>query len=434
MNRHTIGAVIRLTLIAALLTMGPAQGVFAAESASEPTASGAQLDRIQQYNEMMQRSYVTQDQREAAAERLKAMKLAAEAATSAEGGVSASAMTMEMPGGVPDYFGTTPNWAYSPLLRKFVDGLPGVGPANANNLGNFVGVAHPDTVTYPGADYYEIELREYEQQLHSDLPPTRLRGYVQTNYGTDPGVVAPTIADNTIAPDPITYLGPIIQATKDRPVRVKFTNNLPVGEGGDLFIPVDTTVMGAGMGPIEMDGMPGMMEMYTQNRAAVHLHGGITPWISDGTPHQWITPAGEDTVYPEGVSVRNVPDMPDPGDGSVTLFYTNQQSARLLWYHDHAFGITRLNVYVGMAAPYEITDDIEKRLVADGILPGPDETIPLIVQDKTFVDAETIGMTDPTWNWGSTPPVPQTGDLWMPHVYVPAQNPADPGGMNATGR
>ena len=48
---------------------------------------------------------------------------------------------------------------------------------------------------------------------------------------------------------------------------------------------------------------------YAENRAVIHLHGGITPWISDGTPHQWITPAGEDTAYPEGVSVENVPDM-----------------------------------------------------------------------------------------------------------------------------
>ena len=70
MNRHTIGAVIRLTLIAALLTMGPAQGVFAAESTAEPAASGAQPDRIQQYSEMMQRSYITQEQREAAANQI----------------------------------------------------------------------------------------------------------------------------------------------------------------------------------------------------------------------------------------------------------------------------------------------------------------------------------------------------------------------------
>ena len=52
-----------------------------------------------------------------------------------------------------------------------------------------------------------------------------------------------------------------------------------------------------------------MKAYYTQNRADVHLHGNNTVWISDGTPHQWITPAGEMTSYPKGVSVTNVPDM-----------------------------------------------------------------------------------------------------------------------------
>lgn len=165
-------------------------------------------------------------------------------------------------------------------MRKFVDSLPGLGVSGANNLGQYIPVAVPDTVSYPGSDYYEIELGEYTQQLRSDLPPTRLRGYRQTN------------TDNP-AVSVFTYTGPMIVAQRNRPVRVKFTNNLPTGAGGDLFLPVDTTVMGAGMGP---DGM----NMYTQNRAAIHLHGGYTPWISDGTPHQWITPAGESTPYPKG--------------------------------------------------------------------------------------------------------------------------------------
>ena len=82
------------------------------------------------------------------------------------------------------------------------------------------------------------------------------------------------------------YLGSLILATKNRPVRVLFKNELPLGSAGDLFIPSDTTYMGAGLGP---DGT----DYYTQNRAVVHLHGGATPWISDGTPHQWITPANE---------------------------------------------------------------------------------------------------------------------------------------------
>ena len=139
---------------------------------------------------------------------------------------------------------------------------------------------------------------------------------------------------------------------------MKFTNYLPLtAAGGDLFLPVDTTEMGAGMGPKGMNVTAGnLMNCCTENRATLHLHGGITPWISDGTPHQWTTPAGENTDYPKGVSVSNVPDMPDPGPGSLTFFYTNQQSARLMFYHDHAYGITRLNVYAGEAAGYLLTD------------------------------------------------------------------------------
>ena len=209
-------------------------------------------------------------------------------------------------------------------IRKFVDTLPGLNAAGANNLGQYIPVAIPDTTTYPGSDYYEIELGEYSEKLHSDLPNTTLRGYRQTNT-----------ADPTISR--FHNLGPLFVTTANRPVRIKFTNNLPVGAGGNLFVPVDKSLMGAGMGPLGMNVTP---PYYTENRAEIHLHGGNTPWISDGTPHQWITPAGEYTAYPEGASVYNVPDMPDPGNGSVTLYYTNQQSARLMFYHDHSHGIT----------------------------------------------------------------------------------------------
>ncbi len=229
-------------------------------------------------------------------------------------------------------------------IRKFVDTLPGLGAANANNLGQYIPVAIPDTTTYPGDDYYEIELGEYYEQLHSDLPPTQLRGYRQTNT-TDPTV------------SQFHYLGPIIVAQKDRPVRIKFTNNLPTGAGGDLFVPADTTLMGAGMGPDpNVD--------YTQNRAAIHLHGGNTPVDQRRHALPVDHPRGRDRrpgLRPRAPASVNVPDMPDPGDGAATFYYTNQQSARLLFYHDHAVGITRLNVYVGEAAPYLIQDDVEKK-------------------------------------------------------------------------
>jgi FtsP/CotA-like multicopper oxidase with cupredoxin domain len=319
-------------------------------------------------------------------------------------------------------------------LRKFIDGLPGLGAGAANDLGQYIPVAVPDTTTYPGSDYYEIELVQYTEKMHADLPATTLRGYRQANMGGTPP----------------HYMGPAIVATKDRPVRILFRNLLPTGAGGDLFLPVDTTVMGAGMGPMMYDPATGEMMAepdpqnpmcgmspkpqgcYTENRATLHLHGGINPWISDGTPHQWITPAGENTPYPKGVSVQDVPDMPDPGPGAMTFFFTNQQSARLMFYHDHAYGITRLNVYAGEAAPYIITDPTEQALVAGGTIPGPVDTIPLVIQDKTFVPSPgQLTRQDETWDaarWGGE------GSLWVPHVYSPAQNPGDASGVNQFGR
>ncbi len=315
-------------------------------------------------------------------------------------------------------------------MRKFIDQLPSLAIAKGETC--------PAGLVGPPADCYTVKLKEISAtdpqawKFHSDLPPTKLRGYVEVINGVD---------------QPYSYLGPVIVATKDKPVRVTFINALPTGEGGNLFIPTDTTYMGAGMGPA-MNGMAGNPQdpdcgkpgpkpagCFTENRATLHLHGGISPWISDGTPHQWIGPPGES--YPDGsarpnkgVSVMNVPDTPDPGEGKMTFYWTNQQSARLMFYHDHAWGITRLNVYAGEAAGYLITDPTEQKLVSDGLIPA--NQIPLVIQDKTFVPTpEQVAVQDPLWDanrWGGM------GNLWFPHVYMPAQNPGDASGVNAFGR
>jgi FtsP/CotA-like multicopper oxidase with cupredoxin domain len=304
-------------------------------------------------------------------------------------------------------------------------------------------LAAADTTTFTGADYYVIGLTEYTAKMHTDLPPTKLRGYCQLNNPSAPGVCTPS------------YLGPTIIATKNKPVRVLFKNMLPSGAGGNLFIPTDTTYMGAGA-------------PYTQNRATLHLHGGATPWISDGTPHQWTTPFGE-TGPARGDSVQFVPDMwfdashnliascagqstcsvagatNNPGPGNLTFFWTNQQGGRLMFYHDHAYGITRLNVYAGEAAGYLLVDPTEDASLAAATVPGtvgatPDlaHLVPLVIQDKTFVPtAAEVAFEDPTWTagpYGTTPGTANTGDLWFPHVYTTNQNPADPGGANAFGR
>ena len=350
-------------------------------------------------------------------------------------------------------------------IRKFVDALPGLGATGKNALGQYIPVAVPDTTTFPGSDYYEIGLVQYTEKLSRDLPATRLQGYVQieTPANASKSLHVPLtypggnpILDATGAQvygvDKPQYLGPTIVALTNHPVRVKFTNYLP--PNSHLFLPVDTTLMGAGMGPLgDAAGN------YTQDRATLHLHGGVTPWISDGTPYQWTAPAADTTAYKKGVSVQSVPDMwfdptthkvvpagtagatNDPGPGSLTFYYTNQQSARLMFYHDHAVGITRLNVYAGEAAPYLLTDRVEQDFTngtnASGANPSkakviPSTEIPLVIQDKTFVPNGTqLKAEDPTWDiasWGGT------GSLWLPHVYMPNQNPYDAEGVNAMGR
>jgi FtsP/CotA-like multicopper oxidase with cupredoxin domain len=395
----------------------------------------------------------------------------------ADKGASATA-TVAVRGSVTGITVTNPGAGYiTPGIKKFVDTLPGLGAGAANDLGTYIPVGVPDTTTYPGSDYYEIGLVQYRHTFHESIPATLVRGYVQLSTSVVPGAQVALSNEALVPGDPSTaimlpngdraygvtpphYLGPTIVATKDRPVRILFRNLLPTGVEGDLFLPVDTTLMGSGEGPdmiqLDANGVPLDMatdngtvmdtvrnpvcaqvpknpECYAQSRATLHLHGGITPWISDGTPHQWITPAGEDTRYPEGVSVSDVPDMPAPEPGSMTFFYTNQQSARLMFYHDHAYGITRLNVYAGEAAGYLITDETEQAMMATGgALEGLGLGTPLIIQDKTFVpDDATMARQDPTWDkakWGGE------GSLWAPHVYMPAQNPGDPSGMSSFGR
>jgi FtsP/CotA-like multicopper oxidase with cupredoxin domain len=401
-------------------------------------------------------------------------------ADAAGSGTGATATATVQRGGIVDIVVRRPGSGYVTPggIRKFVDTLPGLGPAAANNLGQYIPVAVPDTTTFPGADYYEIAVVEYAEQMHSDLPPTRLRGYVQVQTPVVTGIGYP-LPGGKYGVDRPHYLGPTIVARKDRPVRITFHNLLPTGAAGDLFLPVDSTVMGSGEGMMSamFDQTPTVggtvwdsvrnpactglsydettttwtvspkgADCFKDNRATLHLHGGNTPWISDGTPHQWITPAGETTSYRKGASFQNVPDMVGPGklipnptldDGLGTYYYTNQQSSRMMWYHDHSFGLTRLNVYAGEASAYFLSDSVEDALIDAGTLPGAGMGvyrygIPLIIQDKTFVpDATKLAATDPTWDPAS---YGGEGSLWFPHVYMPNQNPADISGANGMGR
>jgi spore coat protein A len=258
-------------------------------------------------------------------------------------------------------------FAQSPILRKFVDSLPGLTVAGANNLGQYLTVLTPNTATFPGSDYYRVVAGQYTQKVHSSLPPTTFWGYAQDG---GPGDLSHK------------YLGGVIVATANRPVRLTVRNNLPPTH----LLPVDNTVPNA-------NGVPGYATGH--NRLSTHLHGGFPPWISDGTPFQDFGTAGNGY----GPSAGFPPDMQAPTitpPGSYSYYWTNQQLAKFMWYHDHAMGITRLNAYAGVATGYVLTDAIEQNLTSLGFLPAPAQTIYLVLQDKGFKE---------------------DGSLWYPYQY-----------------
>ena len=276
-------------------------------------------------------------------------------------------------------FGGKRAWAFaqSPAkIRKFAVGLPGLGPSGANNIGQYIPLATRRTIQFAGqaTDLYNLAVSEFSERMHPDLPgQTHFFGYADLS----------TLDQK--------YLGGAIVAKRGTPTILTVANLLPPKH----ILPFDSTIM-AGPNGLMAGDLP-------TNRIATHLHGGHTPWFSDGTPFQWFTPTGV-----HGPSFMNVPGYPSlPGTG--TYYYPNDQSSRLAWYHDHAIGITRLNAYAGIASAYIITDDFESNLLSLGLLPDL-VGIPLIIQDKGFVSSDVL-LQDPAWKWGAP------GDLWYPHVY-----------------
>ena len=162
--------------------------------------------------------------------------------------------------------------AQSPALRKFIQPLPALG----------AGIPVANSVPFMGADYYQLNAGEYTQLLHPELPkPTKLWGYADATTGLH------------------RHLGPVIVAQRGTPVRLTLTNYLPPVHP----LPVDTS-------------LPGAELTQPQNRIALHLHGGLTPWLSDGGPFSWFAPDGT-----HGPSAISVPDMGVPPTGSFNYYY-----------------------------------------------------------------------------------------------------------------
>jgi len=211
----------------------------------------------------------------------------------------------------------------SPYLTKFVDPIRGIG-------GTGIPLAAADNFVAPvtGVQHFTIDIGQYNDVLHSDfVKPGRLafiRGFKGTKlrgYGQG---------------GKFKHLGGVILAMRDRPLQITFENKVP----NTQIIPNDITI-------------PQPEGVARWNRTAIHLHGAHVHWISDGGPHHWWAPDGT-----TGPSFRSNLFNPSAQPGQAEYYYPNDQSGRLMWYHDHAWGITRTNAYAGMATAYVLIDPV----------------------------------------------------------------------------
>lgn len=209
---------------------------------------------------------------------------------------------------------------------KFVNPLP------------LPGAAQPVS---PGGSHYEISMTQFQQDLGLKHPTTG-QPLMTTVWGYNG-----------------SYPGPTIEARKNSPVTVLWKNELKDGSGNPLPhpLPVDTTLHMARPAGWPNTGVP----------VVVHLHGGHNESASDGLPESWFTP---------GYGITG------PSFVKQTSSYAMNQDAATIWYHDHALGITRLNVYMGLAGFCIVRDSLEESLN----LPSGNYDIPLAIQDRMFYE------------------------------------------------
>ncbi len=310
-------------------------------------------------------------------------------------------------------------------------------------------------------DYYEISVRQFQQQiLPAGLPATTVWGYGPVKSESKKGLLLHNAPSLTI------------EASHNRPVRVKWINELTDGNGNYLphLLPVDPTLHWANPpgGPTGRDTRPDFSgkayvrpnefndpeTQYTSYQGPVplvtHLHGAVGVGDeSDGYAEAWFLPAAKN--IPAGHAIEGTwydffrrkaaAYGATWGPGFATFQYPNENRASTIWYHDHALGMTRLNVYAGPAGFYIVRGGpagdkavLDSRTGLSATLPGPApqegdkfpankpyREIPIAIQDRAFNSDGSLFYPDTRafFDEYDGPSIPDTdiSPIWNPEFF-----------------
>jgi FtsP/CotA-like multicopper oxidase with cupredoxin domain len=244
-------------------------------------------------------------------------------------------------------------------------------PLAGNKIPQFVDPLPDLDVITAGAAQIELRMKEFQSKVlpnvfYAGLPApaagapdyrngTFVWGYLQTNQTSR-----------------ASYLGPVIVAARGTPTEVNYVNNLPTAAASNLAWTYWTDKSLNWADPSGAPPTPGDLTHYAGPIPVVpHLHGGEVPAALDGGPDAWFLSDGSDVGHAyyskDNLAKKNY----------AIYRYPNTQEAAPIWFHDHALGLTRLNVYAGLAGGYLITDS--------GAYPSNlPPLVPLVIQDRMF--------------------------------------------------
>ena len=303
-----------------------------------------------------------------------------------------------MPG--PDIFN---QWAFQQDLPVFGP----VGPGNPAVLPRVNAVQH---------SFLKVRMVEIEQQVFpvsSGIGKTRVWAYEISDART--GQIL----------GPAHWPAVTVEAQRFIPTIMKYVNELPSFGDPIVIDGISTTAMVQGLittdpsihwanplgntGPMNcMDPIMGpCAEPYLGPvPAVVHLHGGETLSDYDGGPEQWWTP--------NGLIGKDFRTLGARTPGTAVYKYDNMQEPGTLWFHDHALGATRTNVYSGLATFYFLRSPLSE----PRNLPNGPYEIEMAFQDRQFDTNGQLyfpdGSGDPASNLNGVPPNPTVNAFWIP--------------------
>ncbi len=218
--------------------------------------------------------------------------------------------------------------------------------------------------------------------------------------------ISDTLSNQLLSP--ANWPAVTVVAQRHTPTVVQYDNQLPKYNDNIIIDGVPTTALVQGLitvdktlhwaDPLNSPGMnpcmdnpsgPGCSDPFVgPPPATAHLHGGEVSSLYDGGPESWFTPDGK-----KGIGYASLYAV---GAGKAVYLYTNKQEPGTLWFHDHALGATRTNVYGGMAAFYFLQDATTQ----PANLPAGAYEVEMAIQDRQFDTTGQLYFPDGS----STPP------------------------------